>query len=45
MCKYRPKRRLGSRESVMAFAMRDEWKDEPESITGAEYVEPWWQRS
>jgi glyoxylase-like metal-dependent hydrolase (beta-lactamase superfamily II) len=24
----------------MAFAMRDEWKDEPESITGAEYVDP-----
>jgi hypothetical protein len=24
----------------MAFAMRDEWKEEPVSITGAEYVEP-----
>jgi len=24
----------------MAFAMRDEWKAEPVSITGAEYVEP-----
>ena len=24
----------------MAFAMRDEWKEEPLSITGADYVEP-----
>ena len=24
----------------MAFAMRDEWKDEPVSTTGASYVEP-----
>jgi glyoxylase-like metal-dependent hydrolase (beta-lactamase superfamily II) len=24
----------------MAFAVRDGWKEEPESITGAEYVEP-----
>jgi hypothetical protein len=24
----------------MAFVMRDEWKEEPLSITGAEYVEP-----
>ena len=24
----------------MAFAMRDEWKEEPVSTTGAEYVEP-----
>src|SRR5260370_23337132 len=25
---------------VMAFVMRDGWKEEPQSITGAEYVEP-----
>lgn len=25
---------------MTAFVMRDEWKDEPESITGTEYVEP-----
>ena len=24
----------------MAFVMRDEWKEEPVSTTGAEYVEP-----
>ena len=24
----------------MAFAMRDDWKEEPLSITGADYVEP-----
>ena len=24
----------------MAFVMRDEWKEEPVSTTGAQYVEP-----
>src|SRR5580698_6805357 len=34
------RRRHSTQGDDMAFAMRDEWKEEPVSTTGAEYVEP-----
>ena len=38
VCDYREKTQLKGDD--VAFVMRDEWKEEPVSTTGAEYVEP-----